>query len=192
MYSRIGSSSRVNSIGITYFVDGLAPICFSASRYCRVIVFWSTPVAALKMRVSASLKPSARRIAAWRSPSALRISDCFWPSATLIADCRAPSDSVMTARRVRSAESIRFIDSRMSRGGVISRISTRVILPPQFSVISSSFVRNTSLIWSRFESTSSRRKSPTTARRFVVATPASAPTKSWTFTTLLSGSTIRQ
>ena len=90
MYSRIGSSSRVNSIGITYFVDGLAPICLSASRYCSVIVFWSTPVAALKMRVSASLKPSARRIAACRSPSALRISDCFWPSATLIADCRAP------------------------------------------------------------------------------------------------------
>ena len=123
------------------------------------------------MRVSASLKPSARRIAAWRSPSALRISDCFWPSATLIADCRAPSDSVMTARRVRSAESCRFIESWTSRGGVISRISTRVILPPQLSVISSSFVRRTSLIWSRFESTSSSRMSPTTARRVVVARP---------------------
>jgi len=52
----------------------------------------------------------------------LRISDCFWPSATLIAACRLPSDSVITARRVRSADSWRFIASWTSRGGVISRI----------------------------------------------------------------------
>ena len=111
-----------------------APSALSASRYCSAIVFSSTPEAAPKIRVSASLKPSARRIAACRSPSALRISACFWPSATLMAACRLPSDSVTTARRVRSAVSCRFIASWTSRGGVISRISTVVTLPPQRSV----------------------------------------------------------
>ena len=61
----------------------------------------------------------------------------------------------MTARRVRSAESCRFIASWTSRGGVISRISTVVTLPPQRSVTSSSLTRRTSLICSRFDSTSS-------------------------------------
>ena len=98
----------------------------------------------------------------------------------------------MTARRVRSAESCRFIASWTSRGGVISRISTVVTLPPQRSVTSSSLTRRTSLICSRFESTSSRRMSPMTARRVVVATPWSAPGKLATLTTLLSGSAIRQ
>ena len=49
--------------------------------------------------------------------------------------CRVPSDSVITARRLRSAESIRFIASWTSRGGMISRISTVVTLPPQRSVL---------------------------------------------------------
>jgi hypothetical protein len=110
----------------------------------------------------------------------------------LIAACRLPSDSVITARRVRSAESCRFIASWTSRGGVISRISTVVTLPPQRSVTSSSLTRRTSLICSRFESTSSRRMSPMTARSVVVATPWSAPAKLVTLTTLLSGSLIRQ
>ena len=81
----MGPTSSVNSVGMTNFVDGLAPSALSASRYCSAIVFSSTPDAASKIRVRAWLKPSARRIAAWRSPSALRISDCFWPSALLIA-----------------------------------------------------------------------------------------------------------
>ena len=182
----------MNSIGMTYFVDGLEPSALSASRYCRAIVFWSTPDAAWKILVRAWLKPSARRIAAWRSPSARRISDCFWPSATLIAAWRVPSDSVITARRVRSAESWRFIASWTSRGGVISRISTVVTLPPQRSVTSSSFTRRTSLICSRLERTSPSPLSPLTARRVVVATPCSAPGKFTTLTTLLSGSLIRQ
>lgn len=177
---------------MTNFVAGLAPKALSASRYWRAIVFWSTPLAARKMRSRASLKPSARRIAACRSPSALRISACFWPSATLIAAWRWPSDSVMTARRVRSAESWRFIASWTSRGGVISRISTVVTLPPQRSVTSSSLARRISLICSRRERTSSRRMSPTTARSVVVAMPVSAPVKLPTFTRLLSGSTIFQ
>ena len=45
---------------------------------------------------------------------------------------------------------------------------------------------------SRLESTSSRRMSPTTARNVVVAMFWRAPLKSWTSTTLLYGSTIRQ
>ena len=73
---------------MTYLVDGLAPMALRASRYWRVIVFSSMPRAAVKIRSSAWLKPSARRMAAWRSPSAWRIADCFWPSATLIADWR--------------------------------------------------------------------------------------------------------
>jgi hypothetical protein len=67
----------VNSTGMTYLVDGLVPIVLSASMYWRAIVFWSMPLAALKIRSRASLKPSARRMAACRSPSAFRISDCF-------------------------------------------------------------------------------------------------------------------
>src|SRR5206468_12638014 len=42
----IGSSSRVNSVGITNFVAGLAPNALSASRYWSAIVFWSIPDAA--------------------------------------------------------------------------------------------------------------------------------------------------
>ena len=91
--------------------------------------------------------------------------------------CRVPSDSVITARRLRSAESIRFIASWTSRGGMISRISTVVTLPPQRSVCSSSLARRTSLICSRLDSTSSSRMSPMTARRVVVAMPCSAPAK---------------
>ena len=117
-------------------------------------------------------------MADWRSPSARRMADCFSPSATLILDCRSPSDSVMTARRVRSAVSIRFIESCTPGGGMSSRISTVVTLPPQRSVCSSSRARRTSLIWSRLESTSSRFMSPMTARRVVVAMPRSAARKS--------------
>ena len=56
----------MNSSGMMYFVDGLAPSALSASRYCSVIVRSSTPLAAPKIRSSAWLKPSAsqdRRLA---------------------------------------------------------------------------------------------------------------------------------
>ena len=56
-------------------------------------------------------------MADWRLPSARRMAACFSPSATLMFDWRAPSDSVITARRLRSAESIRFMASWTSRGG---------------------------------------------------------------------------
>src|SRR5262249_25701378 len=64
----MGPRSSVNSVGMTNLVDGLAPSALSASRYCSAIVFWSMSFAAPKIRLSAWLKPSARRIAAWRSP----------------------------------------------------------------------------------------------------------------------------
>jgi hypothetical protein len=32
----------VNSMGKIYFVDGLAPMVLRVSKYCRVMVFWST------------------------------------------------------------------------------------------------------------------------------------------------------
>ena len=32
----------LNSMGKIYFVDGEVPIAFRVSKYCRVIVFWST------------------------------------------------------------------------------------------------------------------------------------------------------
>ncbi len=35
-------SMLLNSMGKIYFVDGEAPIAFRVSKYCRVIVFWST------------------------------------------------------------------------------------------------------------------------------------------------------
>jgi hypothetical protein len=35
-------SMLLNSIGKIYFVDGEAPIAFRVSKYCSVIVFWST------------------------------------------------------------------------------------------------------------------------------------------------------
>ena len=44
--SRRCSARRVNSVGIRYFVDGLAPSALSASRYCSVIVFSSISFAA--------------------------------------------------------------------------------------------------------------------------------------------------
>ncbi len=42
----IGSSSRVNSVGMTNFVAGLEPSALSASRYWSAIVFASIPEAA--------------------------------------------------------------------------------------------------------------------------------------------------
>src|SRR5881397_3643755 len=41
--------SDVNSNGSTNFVDGLAPSVLSASRYCRLMVFASTPLAVSKI-----------------------------------------------------------------------------------------------------------------------------------------------
>ena len=124
-----------------------------------------------------SRRPVSRRRGVWQALTPMVVVVAVWDSATLIADCRAPSDLVMTARRVRSADSWRFMASWTSRGGLISRISTVVTLPPQRSVTSSSFTRRTSLICSRFERTSSSRMSPITARSVVVATPWSAPAK---------------
>src|SRR5207253_3403205 len=65
-------------------------------------------------------------------------------------------------------------------GGRISRISTFVTFTPQRVVTSSSFVRRIALISSRFDSTSSRMMSPTTARSVVVAIPMAAPSKLFT------------
>ena len=120
------------------------------------------------------------------------MADCFSPSATLILAWRWPSDSVMTARLVRSAVRTRFIESCTSGGGMSSRISTVVTLPPHRSVCSDNFTRSTSLTWSRLLSTSSSIMSPATARRVVVAMPWSAPWKSPTLTRLSMGSTIFQ
>ena len=66
-------ASRVNSIGMTNFVDGLAPSALSASRYCSAIVFWSIPRAAWKIRVqrlAEALRAKDRRLAL-----ALRLED---------------------------------------------------------------------------------------------------------------------
>jgi hypothetical protein len=71
----------------------------------------------------------------------------------------------------------------MSRGGVISRISTVVTFTPHRWVTSSSFTRRTSLICSRLASTSSSGMSPMTARSVVVAMPWTAARKFCTFST---------
>ena len=113
--------------------------------------------------------------------------DCLSPSATLIVACRVPSDSVMLARRLRSALIWRFIASWMSRGGTISRISTLVILTPQRSVTSSSLARRMWLISSRLASTSSSGMSPMTARSVVAASAWDAPVKSVTAVTVVIG-----
>ena len=42
----------------------------SVSKYCRVMVFWSMPLAVSKIFSRARAKPSARSCWAWRSPSA--------------------------------------------------------------------------------------------------------------------------
>src|SRR5437667_175268 len=102
---------------------------------------------------------------------------CFDPSATRIADCFLPSASRIAARRFRSADIWRFIASWISRGGMISRISTVVTFTPQRCVTSSSFARSTSLICSRLARTSSRGMSPITARKVVVAMPWTAMSK---------------
>ena len=38
----------VNSIGKMYLVDGLAPMDLSVSKYCKVIVFWSTDLGGIE------------------------------------------------------------------------------------------------------------------------------------------------
>ena len=48
------SSRRVNSIGKIHLVEALAAMSLSASKYCRVSVFWSTLLATVKMRSSAA------------------------------------------------------------------------------------------------------------------------------------------
>src|SRR5438034_3343470 len=83
-------------------------------------------------------------------------------------------------RRLLSADIWRIIASVTFLGGRISRISTFVTLTPQRVVTSSSFVRRTALISSRFERTSSRMMSPITARSVVVAIPMAAPSKLFT------------
>ena len=73
-----------SSMGTTSSVELEVPSCFSASKYCRVMVRASRPSATSPILDRARAKPSARRMAAWRSPSAERMADCFWPSATVM------------------------------------------------------------------------------------------------------------
>src|SRR5437773_5930959 len=89
------------------------------------------------------------------APSARRIADCLSPSATVTVAVFLPSASMTTARRLRSADIWRIMASVTFLGGRISRISTFVTLTPHRVVTSSSFVRRTALVSSRFESTSS-------------------------------------
>src|SRR5438128_12222046 len=56
--------SDVSSKGSTNLVAGLLPSVLSASRYCRLMVFASTPLATSKILDSAREKPSALNIAA--------------------------------------------------------------------------------------------------------------------------------
>jgi len=86
-------------------------------------------------------KPSALRIAACRSPSAFRMRPgdhpplSGWPPVSRVGDRDrrglVPSASVTVARRLRSADIWRPIASRISLGGVISRIPRVVIFTPQ-------------------------------------------------------------
>jgi hypothetical protein len=81
----------VNSMGKMYLVEGLAPIDLSVSKYCRVIVLWSMPLAALKIASRAWAKPSAagsatavrlgRRIALAPQPGMLA---CFSPRSSFM------------------------------------------------------------------------------------------------------------
>jgi hypothetical protein len=183
------SSIDASSKGITNFVDADDPITFSASRYCKLMVFASTVWAISKILDSARAKPSARRMAACRSPSAFRMADCLFPSATVMAACLVPSASVTTARRVRSADIWRVMASCTMGGGMISRISTFVTFTPHRSVTSSSLARRISFMVSRFASTSSRVMSPTTERSVVAAMFCAAPSKFCTDTTDAAAST---
>src|SRR5262249_28590900 len=70
------ASMLASSRGTTNFVEGEEPMVFSASRYCRLIVFPSSPLATSKIFDRAIEKPSARRMAAWRSPSAVVMAAC--------------------------------------------------------------------------------------------------------------------
>ena len=74
---------------------------------------------------------------------------------------------------------------------MISRISTLVTFTPQRSVTSSSLVRRTSLIVSRFASTSSSAMSPTTDRSVVDAMFWAAPAKLPTSITDITASMTR-
>ena len=58
---------------MTYFVAAVAPSSLRASRYCRAIVRSSISLAAAKMRLRASLKPSASQDG--RLPLALGLQD---------------------------------------------------------------------------------------------------------------------
>src|SRR5437867_4498758 len=113
-------------------------------------------------------------------PPPRRPAACFPPSAIVPGAFSPPSASMPTPRRLRSADIWRIIASVTFLGGRISRISTFVTLTPQRVVTSSSFVRKIALISSRFDSTSSRMMSPTTARSVVVAIPIAAPSKLFT------------
>ena len=102
--------------------------------------------------------------------------------------CFCPSASVTTARRVRSADIWRVMASWTGGGGTISRTSTLVTFTPHRSVTSSSLVRSSRFIASRFDSTSSRLMSPTTLRRVVAAMFWAAPAKFCTWSTDITGS----
>src|SRR6266540_5545647 len=171
-------SRLASSIGTTNFVEGDDPICFNASRYCKLMVFASTPLATSKILPRARENPSARRMAACRSPSADRMAACFCPSA-----------SVTTARRVRSADIWRVIASCTVGGGMISRTSTLVTFTPHRSVTSSSLTWRIWFISSRLDRTSSRVMSPTTLRSVVAAILSAAPAKFCTWRTDIEAST---
>src|SRR5574340_1117782 len=104
-------------MGKMYLVDGDAPRAFRVSRYCRVIVFASIPLAAEKIWFRAPAYPSALRTAACLSPSARRMLDFFSPSATRMEASLLPSASVTVALLVLSADICRTIASLTSCGG---------------------------------------------------------------------------
>jgi len=89
----------------------------------------------------------------------------------LISDWRFPSDSVMTARRVRSAESWRFIASwDVARRGDLADLDRGHFAAPALGDLVELDAQDLVDLLSR-ERTSSSRMSPMTARNVVVATP---------------------
>ena len=163
-------------------VEGLAPSSFKVWKYCRLMVLKSAVMATELIFVEGSAEPSAFKIAAWRDSSARRMADCLSPSAFNMAAAFSPSATVMLAwrflpprhdaRRSRSAAICRFMACWMAAGGMISLISTAVILMPQRSATSSSLTRRTWLDLVAFgQNVVERDISPMTARRLVVAMP---------------------
>ncbi|KUM28877.1 hypothetical protein AU467_00995 [Mesorhizobium loti] len=124
-----------------------SPLAMASDTTCVALASAS----AERSRASASRKAASLR------PSASRICDCFRPSAARI-----------WARLSRSAIIWRPIDSTRLAGGLMSLISTRVILMPHGCAASSTTRSRRSLIASRLDSNSSRSIEPMTVRMLVM------------------------